>query len=236
MGNPSRRIRLTCTMSARSENWRYEELVGFARFEGVPSPPFVAADPSSPLLEYASFLEPLSNFSLDDDEPQSPAHSRPLPLSPSSAPCGATLSPEQTGKSRVSPLGPLPLSRQLSQDVQLIVQSSCDEMDDVLAQKASERKLSACAAIFTPEETSSAPVTMELEPTVEEQAWLERQCEAMERCNEIEAEAEAEERFVQRMLSQHPTLSADEARQLFDVDYPSSPEPLASPSWAHAQS
>eukprot|EP00308_Calcidiscus_leptoporus_P012759 CAMPEP_0119373392 /NCGR_PEP_ID=MMETSP1334-20130426/25618_1 /TAXON_ID=127549 /ORGANISM="Calcidiscus leptoporus, Strain RCC1130" /LENGTH=219 /DNA_ID=CAMNT_0007391163 /DNA_START=61 /DNA_END=720 /DNA_ORIENTATION=- len=215
-------------MPASEQSWRYQEPAGFARFEGLPSPPLVAADPSSPLLEYASFLEPLSNFSLDD-EPSATASS-PSAHSPSSAPRGTTEAPEQTGSSRVSPHMHFPFSRQHSHDLQLVVQSAFDEMDDVLAQKASRSKLSASAPIFTPEQTPPA-LPMELEPTEEEQSWLERQCDVMERCSAIEAEVEAEERFVQRMLSQHPTLPADEARRLYDVEYPSSPEPLAPTSW-----
>eukprot|EP00310_Coccolithus_braarudii_P012410 CAMPEP_0183352056 /NCGR_PEP_ID=MMETSP0164_2-20130417/27267_1 /TAXON_ID=221442 /ORGANISM="Coccolithus pelagicus ssp braarudi, Strain PLY182g" /LENGTH=278 /DNA_ID=CAMNT_0025524407 /DNA_START=35 /DNA_END=870 /DNA_ORIENTATION=+ len=205
-------------MSARAESWRYQEPAGFARFEGLPSPPYAAADPASPILEYASFLEPLSNFSLDDDATEV--------TSPSCAARGSTDAPEQTGKSRVSPstqLRGFALSRQHSRDLEIMVQSAFDEMDVVLAKKS---KLSASAAVFLPSPPPMVDIDEPMEPTVEEQAWLDRQCDAMEQCSAIEAEAEAEERFVQRLLAQHPTLHADEARELYDVEYPSSPEAL----------
>ena len=52
-------------------------------------------------------------------------------------------------------------------------------------------------------------------PTHEELQWLDAQCDAMEEVAEVEAEAEAEESWVGRMLREHPSLSREEAHRLW---------------------
>jgi len=226
-------------MSA-TPSWRYQETPGFSRYEGLPSPPFAASDPRSPILEYATFLQPVKDFSLDDDsESTSPNCQR-----------GTTPALEQTGSSAPAeafgPASAFKLCRTVSKDLERIVQSAYDEMDIVLSARRST--LSASAAIFHPSSSSMSldesahecqqPVygamapsphgKMDVEPSAEEQAWLDHHCDAMEHVAQIQAEAEAEESFVARMLRQHPELPVEEAYQLWEV-CPSSPEACQSP-------
>lgn len=61
------------------------------------------------------------------------------------------------------------------------------------------------------------PHAAHMEPTDEEQAWLDAKCTAMEDAAEEEEEWVREESWVQRQMRQHPQLSEEDARSIYEV-------------------
>jgi len=185
--------------------WRHHEVEGFLRYQALPSPPLAPC--ASPLSEYASFLPPISKFSLDDDiQPR---------VCPAERGCGITQEKdEQTGIS--DEYRPIILRRQHSEELHDIVQSAFDEMDTALSHRPPPRdapQLNIHAPEFVPS-GATFDANMDCEPNQEEQAWLDAQVEAMEQIEELENR----EAWVQELLTQHPTLPVDEAHRLWDLE------------------
>jgi len=212
-------------------------------FQGVSSPPLVPCLPE-PLLEYATFLPQLTNFSLEDDvsgrtPPRMPEASYSANADEATGTVALVSPTRATGTCELSGF---PLCRQHSHELADIVQSAFDEMDNTLSARppapASSGTLNAGAPEFQPRQLCTPPEGiytptdgMDLEPTEDEQAWLDEQCDAMEQTARMEAEEEvlmdaqaAEQEWIRQLLLQHPHLGVDEARHLYGMDYPSSPE------------
>lgn len=223
--------------------WRWSDKQH--RFTTLPSPVFAPTDPTSPICEHDSFLPAMESFALESScfGPNTVDKSKDLlsPRSPNSR--GATWGDEQTGAS--SAVNRVPAR---CQTLESLIQSHFDDVETTLS-KRQESILSPNAPEFWPSEhppptilgvllrgggaeaeaamevpmKEAAAATMARVPTYEELAWLDAQCDAMEEVAEVEAEAEAEESWVRHMMSQHPSLSPEEAHRLWTAGCDSSP-------------
>jgi len=169
--------------------WCYTE-------EGLAGP--LASPPLSPdgcpILEYASFLPNLDSFKLEDDL------------------CSTQQAPRRHWNV------PLPLQRQHSHEMQLIVDSAFADMDAALESQADQR----VSSVSRPWTSSRLFLGLQhaavadaagslVTPNEEEQEWLDEQ---MAVADVGAMEMQSEDDFVQSMMESHQ-LDEEEARWLF---------------------
>jgi hypothetical protein len=197
---------------------------------------FAPTDHQLPISEHNSFLPSIDTFTLDSCKLEP---SKDL-LSPKSPNQRGDTQDETTGASSDHRVPPR------SQELQSLIQSAWDDVDSTLSQR-NQSMLSPHAPAFWPvpaptvlgvsladgegfggaeamddamEESEEAPrrnSALARVPTHEELTWLDAQCDAMEEVAGIQAEAEAEESWVGRMMREHPSLTRDEAHRLWNA-------------------